>query len=283
VTDLVVDNAGLALHVELDGPAGAPPVLVLHGITASTATWDWLVPLIADTHQVARLDFRGHGASDRAPGEYHSAGYVSDAAAVCESLFDGPCTVIGHSLGGITALGLAQSRPELVARIVLEDPPMATARATLEGNSLLESFRLMRQSVPQVQASGVDVENLMAFLGMAPTASGSTFADELHPDAVRAMAVSLLQLDVTVLDPVLEGTAMAWVFDPDRPVQQPGVLVAADPTSPDCVCRPDQIERVRAAGTSFDVRVPTGAGHLIHDSRRHREQMAAAVRDVLAG
>ena len=46
----------------------APPILVLHGITQSTATWGWLVPHLADTHRVVRLDFRGHGRSGRTPG-----------------------------------------------------------------------------------------------------------------------------------------------------------------------------------------------------------------------
>lgn len=279
--DIAIDNGGLRLHVEVDGPTDGPPVLVLHGITASTATWDWLVPMLSDTHRVARLDFRGHGGSDRAPDAYDSAGYVSDAVAACETLFDTSCTVIGHSLGGITALGLAQSRPELVAALVLEDPPMG-AREQMDGNSLLDAFRMMRESVPRLQESGVDVATLTSVLAMAPSASGPTFGEMLHDDAVRAMAVSLLALDASVLDPVLTGAPMPWIYDIGRPIVQPGVLVAADPTSPDCVCRPAQIERALAAGASLEVRVPTGSGHLIHDSRRHRAAFAQAIRDVLS-
>jgi hypothetical protein len=47
------------------------------------------------------------------------------------------------------------------------------------------------------------------------------------------------------------------------------------------VCRPAEIERARAAGTTLEVRVPTGAGHLIHDSTAHRGAFEQAVRDVL--
>ncbi len=272
---------GIRRHVEIDGPEGAPPVLVLHGITGSTATWDWLVPVLAPTHRVVRLDFRGHGGTDRTPGEYHSQGYVSDAVAVCEELFDRPCTVIGHSLGGVTALGLAQSRPDLVEALVLEDPPMG-ARDPLEGgNSLLDAFRFMRESVPQLQASGIDATTLAGVLAQAPGPSGPAMGEVLQPDAVQAMAVALLQLDATVLDPVLTGVMGSWVYDVERPVVQRGVLVAADPSSPDCVCRPADIERARAAGTSLEVRVPTGAGHLIHDSITYRHEFERAVRDVV--
>ncbi len=282
MTGLDITRDGVTRHVELDGPEGAPPVLVLHGITASTATWDWLVPLVAPTHRIARVDFRGHGGSSRTPGEYHSAGYVADAVAVCEELFDRPCTVVGHSLGGVTALGLAQSRPDLVEALVLEDPPMG-ARDPLEGgNSLLDAFRLMRDTVPQLQAAGLDAATVAGVLAQAPSAAGGTMGEVLFDDALTAMATALLQLDATVLDPVLTGQVGAWVYDVDRPVAQRGVLVAADPSSPDCVCRPGDIERATAAGTALEVRVPPGAGHLVHDSLRTRQAFAQAVRDVLA-
>lgn len=275
--------SGVRLHVEIDGPADGAPVLVLHGITGCTATWDWLVPLVAATHRMVRLDFRGHGDSDRTPDAYHSEGYVSDATAVCEQLFDGPCTVIGHSLGGVTALGLAQTRPDLVDALVLEDPPMGRSAGaqTLEGNSLLDAFRMMRQSVPALQASGIDLATLTAVLGRTPSAAGPTFGEALHDDAVAAMASALLRLDASVLDPVLAGAPMTWVYDVDRPLTQRGVLVAADPASPDCVCRPEFIERAVAAGASLEVRTPAGAGHLIHDSRGMRDHVGQAVRDVL--
>lgn len=78
----------------------------------------------APTHSVLRLDFRGHGDSDRAPGAYGMPEYVSDAVAVCEQLAQRPCVVVGHSLGGATAAALAQQRPDLVRAVVLEDAPL---------------------------------------------------------------------------------------------------------------------------------------------------------------
>ena len=283
----ITSAAGVRLHVEIDGPGDGSPVLVLHGITGCTATWDWLVPVVAERHRMVRLDFRGHGDSDRTPDAYSSEGYVADAVAVCEALFDGPCTVIGHSLGGVTALGLAQTRPDLVEALVLEDPPMGRSTdgadgQPLEGNSLLDAFRMMRESVPALQASGVELSALTAMLGQMPSTAGPAFGAVLHDDAVAAMASALLRLDASVLDPVLTGAVMTWVYDVDRPVTQRGVLVAADPASSDCVCRPEFIGRALAAGTTLDVRTPVGSGHLIHDSRAHRDAFAQAVRDVLA-
>ncbi|MEO5723181.1 MAG: alpha/beta fold hydrolase, partial [Ilumatobacteraceae bacterium] len=78
-----ITNGKLTLHVAEDGDPSAPPILLLHGITSFGGTWDWIVPELAERFRVLRLDFRGHGASDRAPGEYSSSGYISDAVAAC--------------------------------------------------------------------------------------------------------------------------------------------------------------------------------------------------------
>lgn len=277
-TDLEIHNGDLALHVAVDGPDDAPPVVVLHGITASTATWNWLVPLLAPTHRVLRLDFRGHGGSGRAPGQYDSAGYVSDAVAVCEQVAGRPAIVIGHSLGGVTALGLAQSRPDLVVGLALEDPPMGVPR-TLEGNSLLDAFKMMRETVPMLQQSGMDAAALSAVLAAAPGVSGAPMGESLQPDAVLAMAEALLHLDASVLDAVVSGgPPMSWVFDVNRPIGVPTLLLAADPTMPDCVCRPDDIALAQAAsGDQLRVHTVTGCGHLVHDSNQFRQVLADLV------
>ena len=95
-----IHHDGVTLHVAEDGNPAAPPILLLHGITSFGGTWEWLVPELAERFRVLRLDFRGHGASDRTPGEYGSPGYVSDAIAVCEQAIGQPCIVMAvHTFG----------------------------------------------------------------------------------------------------------------------------------------------------------------------------------------
>lgn len=171
-------TADLTLNYEDDGDGDAPPILVLHGITSSTATWTWLVPSLAADHRVVRLDFRGHGRSGRAPGTYVYPGYVADATAICEQVLGRPAVVIGHSLGGATAAGLAQTRPDLVDGLVLEDPaigrlPTPENHAYFEGNPVVAAFRIMRESIPRLQASGVSVADLAGALrGAKPQRPG---------------------------------------------------------------------------------------------------------------
>lgn len=278
----------LSLHYEDDGDPGAPPILVLHGITQSTATWGWLVPHLVAEHRVVRLDFRGHGLSGRTPGAYSFPGYVADATAICEQVLGRPAVIVGHSLGGGTAAGLAQTRPELVRGVVLEDPAiMATTTpgqaeaVVLEGNTLFAGFQLMRESIPALQASGLSPAALADILRAAPSPSGPSFGEAAHPDALLAMAEAMLQLDATVLDVVFDGSASP-VFDPTRPLPAPGIVLAGDPASPDTIVREPDLLLLKEHSPDIECRVVAGAGHLIHDSLQHRDAVLEAVRDLLA-
>ncbi len=282
--DLQTDD--VTLHLEIDGDDDAPPVLVLHGITQSTATWGWLVPHLADRHRVVRLDFRGHGRSGRTPGAYTFPHYIADATAVCEQVLGEPTVIVGHSLGGGTAAGLAQTRPDLVRGVVLEDPaimapPSPDAAAPLEGNSLLDGFRLMRESIPRMQESGMSVADLTEVLRGAPSSSGPLFGELCHDDALEAMAESMLQLDASVLDPVFDGSH-APVFDPHRPLPVPGIVIAGDPAKPDTIVREADLARLAEVSPEVESRVADGCGHMIHDSKEHRAMVLAAIEDLLA-
>src|SRR3954447_3691741 len=136
-------NGTLPLHVAEDGDPALPPILLLHGITSFGGTWDWLTPTLAERFHVLRLDFRGHGESDRAAGAYTSSGYVSDAVAALEQAAGRPCPVIGHSLGGATAAALTQRHADLITAAILEDPPLGRPGGNaLEGNPVPDGFRL---------------------------------------------------------------------------------------------------------------------------------------------
>jgi pimeloyl-ACP methyl ester carboxylesterase len=274
----------LILHYEDDGDPGAPPILVLHGITQSTATWGWLVQHLAPDHRVVRLDFRGHGRSGRTPEAYAFPGYVADATAICEQVLGGPAVLVGHSLGGGTAAGLAQTRPELVRGVVLEDPAIAEGLHEPQdpaSNPLIEGFQLLRASVPAMQEAGVSLPDLVGVLRSAPSPAGPPFGELLHDDALDAMAEALLQLDATVLDPIFDGT-LASVFDPRRELPVPGVVLAGDPALPDTIVREPELALLAEHSPKVERRVVAGAGHLIHDSREHRAAVLDAVRDLLA-
>ena len=282
-----IRNDTIELHVAEDGDPSAPPILLLHGITSFGGTWEWIVPTLTERFRVLRLDFRGHGSSDRAPREYSVDGYVSDAVAAIEQAAGRPCVVIGHSLGGATAAMLAQQHPDLVVAAVMEDPPLGLAgnpgpgdetgggESLLEGNSLLESFRMIRESAPRLQASGITVEVLSGILAAAPSASGGTFGEFLHPDGITSMAGSLLAVDASVLDPVLTGR-IGTFLDPEAPFLVPSLIVCADPSRPDAVADPTLAQHFADISPATEFMVIDGAGHLMHDESAGRDRFRDA-------
>lgn len=277
-------NGDVGLHVSVDGADDSPPVVLLHGILDSGRTWDWMVPRLADRYRVVRLDFRGHGGSDRAPGRYHMEDYVSDAVATCEQVAGTPCVVIGHSLGGATAAGMAQTRPDLVRGVVLEDAPVSLPDPAAEGadrNSLLDVFLTLRETIPQVQAAGMTVDELAAVTASSPMTASATFAEMLYEDGLTTMAAAMLAVDASVLDPVLEGT-LGQVFDLGRPVGTLVAAVAADPASPDAVTSQADLAQIAAANPDASTFTLAGANHLIHDTLGQRERFWTIVDTFLA-
>ena len=282
-----VTSGGLQVHVAEDGDPAAAPVLLVHGIIGSRATWEWLLAECSERFRVLRLDLRGHGRSDRAPGAYTADGYVADALEVLERI-GRPCVMVGHSLGGAISAAIAQRRPDLLAGVVLEDPPLGRItpdEAALDSSSLLDGFRFLRDAIPQVQQAGMTAEALVELISSTPhTAGDGTFADLLVPDGVASMAASLLEVDATVLDPVLDGS-LGTFLDPAVPFGVPALVIAADPAKPDAVASPAAAGHYAAisasAGVDVEVRVVRGAGHSIHNERVGREPFRAALAHFL--
>ena len=105
------------------GRSDGPPLLFLHGLSGSSATYDEVRASVRPTPRVFSLDFRGHGHSDRVPGTYQVPHYGADVAAFLEWIGQ-PVVLVGHSLGGAVATYLAGARSDLVTGGLLEDPPL---------------------------------------------------------------------------------------------------------------------------------------------------------------
>ncbi|MEO6125814.1 MAG: alpha/beta fold hydrolase [Ilumatobacteraceae bacterium] len=113
----------MQIHVERTG-AGAPLVFV-HGLGASTRTWDACRDQLADRYEVIVVDLPGHGQS---PEVDDPAEYTRDRALEhLDALFGEvgqPVVLIGHSLGGYFTLAYAATRPEVLrGAVVLNTGP----------------------------------------------------------------------------------------------------------------------------------------------------------------
>ena len=100
--------------------AGWGPVIVLvHGITGSSMTWEHVIEPLAENYTVVAPDLLGHGESAKPRGDYSLGAYASGIRDLIAAIGHDRATVVGHSLGGGVAMQMAYQFPERVERLVL--------------------------------------------------------------------------------------------------------------------------------------------------------------------
>ncbi|MGW0478552.1 alpha/beta hydrolase [Nonomuraea sp. NPDC003214] len=111
----LITSDGKALHVEVDGPDDAPLTLVFcHGYCLNLESWHYQRRELREQHRMVLWDQRSHGRSQRGAADDSTIDRLGqDLAEVIEQYVPGPCVLVGHSMGGMTIMALADSRPEL--------------------------------------------------------------------------------------------------------------------------------------------------------------------------
>ena len=100
--------------------AGSGPVIVLvHGITSNSTTWERVMPYLAERFTVIAPALLGHGESATPRGDYSLGAYASGVRDLLVALGHDHATFVGHSLGGGIAMQLAYQFPERCERLVL--------------------------------------------------------------------------------------------------------------------------------------------------------------------
>ncbi|WP_329386378.1 alpha/beta hydrolase [Streptomyces sp. NBC_01351] len=94
-------------------------VVLLHGLAGHVGEWDAVARHLSPRYRVVAVDQRGHGASERRPGDVSRAAYVADVLAVADRLELGRFVLIGQSLGGHTAMLAAAEHPARLGALVL--------------------------------------------------------------------------------------------------------------------------------------------------------------------
>jgi len=114
---------GARLHHELRGDG---PLLALVGSPMDARAFEALADLLAADHTVLTTDPRGINRSPLDDPEQDSTPELraDDLARLIEHVGGGPAAVLGSSGGAVTALALAQTRPDLVHTVVAHEPPL---------------------------------------------------------------------------------------------------------------------------------------------------------------
>jgi pimeloyl-ACP methyl ester carboxylesterase len=130
----VVASDGVTIHVEVDGdPNAAVTVVFAHGFTLSMDSFHFQRRELGDVARLVFYDQRSHGTSGRSAPENCTVDQLGrDLYAVLQAVASsGPVVLVGHSMGGMTILALADQHPELFGERVVGVALLATSTGNL--------------------------------------------------------------------------------------------------------------------------------------------------------
>ena len=96
-----------------------PPILIAHGLYGSARNWNVIAKRLSERREVLAVDMRNHAASPWFTS--HSYPELAEDLAEVIRAHGGQADVLGHSMGGKTAMTLALAHPALVWRLVVAD------------------------------------------------------------------------------------------------------------------------------------------------------------------
>ena len=164
----------MALNLAFETVGSGPPLLVLHGLFGSRGNWSSIARHLAPTHSVHSVDLRNHGASPWADSmDYNEM--ADDVLQLMERLALRQPAVLGHSMGGKTAMALALRHPQRVSRLFVVDvapvsyadtlTPFAQAMRSVDvvaAASRTEVQGRLQRSVPDPAVVPFLMQNLVA-------------------------------------------------------------------------------------------------------------------------
>jgi pimeloyl-ACP methyl ester carboxylesterase len=137
---------GSSLHLEMEGPADKPVIVLTHGWALDSTAWYYVRKELARNHRLVMWDLPGLGRSTQpADGRYSVERLAEDLRSVIAQTGDQPVTLVGHSIGGFMMLTLARKYPELLRQkvngMVLMDTTHTWPLNTVMAGGLLKLLR----------------------------------------------------------------------------------------------------------------------------------------------
>ena len=117
----IAELQGTALNYRIDGVDDGPPVVFANSLGTDYRLWDRILPLLPEGLRLIRYDKRGHGLSACPTPPYTMGALVADLEQLLDHLDIRDAVIVGCSIGGLIAQGLAVKRLDQVRAIVLSN------------------------------------------------------------------------------------------------------------------------------------------------------------------
>lgn len=157
MASVIMTINGLNVHYKIINPRVEKTVVLLHGFTGSSATWDKVKSLMGDQVRIIAIDLIGHGYTD-SPKNVEHYSMEKQIAVIHELLVQrgiNKFTLVGYSMGGRIALAYALQYPESIEQLILE--------SASPGLQTIEE-RTVRVKADNTLAERLEEEGIQAFV-----------------------------------------------------------------------------------------------------------------------
>ena len=200
----------IRINTRIEGPADGAPLVLLHALGLDLTIWDDLVARLPKSLRILRLDLRGHGLSDCPPAPYSMGQLIRDAERTLDHFGLRDAVVLGLSVGGLIAQGLAVKRLDQVRAMVLSNTAarlghgslwQARSQAVAEGGMAAIVDATLERWFGRGWQSREDLEHWRTrLLGMAPqgwigTAAAIAGTDFYTPTAALTLPTLVIAGD----------------------------------------------------------------------------------------
>jgi 3-oxoadipate enol-lactonase len=231
----------IRLNVDLSGPSHGPALVLLHALGTDLTLFDGLLPLLPRSLRVLRIDLRGHGRSDVPAPPYAMGALIRDVERLMEHFALKQAAVLGVSLGGLVAQGLAVKRLDLVRALILSNTAAKIGSASL-----------WQARIAEVNAAGLEAYAP----GACQRILGPRWADNPALAKVRQMLLATDPAGWTGCAAAIAGTDF---YTTTASLRLPMLVIAGanDGTTP-----PDLVRETADLVPGHRFQMMRGAGHL---------------------
>jgi 3-oxoadipate enol-lactonase len=200
------------VNYRMDGPPGAPVLILSHALGLSLAMWDPQLAALSRGLRVVRYDHRGHGGSPVPAGPYRIEDLGRDLLQLLDRLALERVSFCGLSLGGMVGLWLAANAPARVDRIVV----CCSAARMMRPDDFAARARMVREHGMEAIADAV--------IGRWFTPAFSA----RHPDTVARIRATLLSTPREGYAGGCEAIAQMDLRDDLPRIEAPTLVIAAE-------------------------------------------------------
>jgi UDP-N-acetylglucosamine 3-dehydrogenase len=234
---------GINIHYHRTGKGDKPALVLCHGHSDNGLCWTPVARALENDYDVLMPDARCHGLSD-APAEGNNTEVrADDVAAFIKALKLDKPALLGHSMGAATAAATAAKYPDLVSRILLEDPAWRDAGSPR--GEMTEEERKSWDAQRRKQILNQKIMSRPALAALAKEKSPWWSDEEIGPWTVAKQQHSPNVMSGNA------GVQRPWM-EVARAIQVPALLITGN-NEKGAIVTPELAEKAKKINPNFEV------------------------------